>query len=217
LQKRSLRLPCLDLRDRYGLVLLYVCADTEQSQTVSALHDALAVRADLLAIALNMLSAGISIPWISAQRIQQHVASACDAPWTRPTEALTSLILPALRDVLDSSHRIVVGPPNAKKTCLVGALFVPVVIDFFREFDKHDFLTQRCLLDIMMVTFFKHDVRTVELAALSALQSLAEFAAGNQSVENRLLAIQVVQTALSRMETHCLSRAVPYVGNEYRM
>lgn len=62
-----------------------------------------------------------------------------------------------------------------------------------------------------MVTFFKQDVRPVELAAVSALQGLAEFAAADGSVENRLLAIQILQTAVSRVGTEGLSRAVPLV------
>lgn len=156
-----------------------------------------------------MLSYGISIPWISAQRFQQHVASACALPWADPSYSLVTLVLPALRSVLDSPKRLVIGAPNSKKTTLVGALFVPVVIHFFRELEKHDFLTQRCLLDILMVTFFKQDVRAAELAAVNALQSLAEFAAVDGINENRLLAIQILQTAMSRMEKDTLSRAVP--------
>jgi len=164
-----------------------------------------------LAIGLDKLSSSIPIPWISAQRFQQHVASAGALPWTVPSGRFTSLVLPALRGVLDSPNRLVVGATNSKKTILVGSLFVAVVIDFHRELDKHDFLTQRCILDILMVTFFKQDVRPVELAAVSALQGLAEFAAADGSVENRLLAIQILQTAVSRVGTEGLSRAVPLV------
>lgn len=178
-----------------------------QSQTLSALQDAQAVRASVLALGLDMVTTGVSIPWTLAQRFQQHVASACALPWTPPIDSLTTMVLPALRDVLDSPQRLTIS--TSKKTILVGSLFVPVIVDFSRELEKHDFLTQRCLLDIFMVFFFKHDTRPVELAARAALQALAEFAANDASVENRLLAIQILQIAVSRMERESLSRAVP--------
>lgn len=156
-----------------------------------------------------MLSTGISIPWLNAQRFQQYVASACALPWTFSSETITTLLLPALRNVLDCSNHLVIGPPQSKKTALVGSIFVPVIIDFARELDRHDFLTQRCLLDIFMVTFFKQDVRSVELSAISAMRNIADFAAARGSVENRLLAIQIIQTAVSRLSKEMVTRAVP--------
>lgn len=107
-----------------------------------------------------MLSTGTSITWIEAQRFQQHVASVCSLPWAESSDKLIDLFLPALRDVLDSTVRIPIGAQPGdtratKKTTLIGALFVPVVIDLGSELYRLDFLAQRCLLDILMVTFFK--------------------------------------------------------------
>lgn len=120
------------------------------------------------------------------------------------------MVLPALRSVMDSPSRLTIGgSSDTKKTAMVGAVFVPVVIEFARELDKHDFMTQRCVLDILLATFFKHDVRSVELAALSAMQNLADFAGKDGSAENRLLAVRVLQTALVRIGPEILTRAVP--------
>ena len=167
------------------------------------------VRSSLVALALDMLASGIEISWAMAQRIQQHVAAACALPWPVPSEAIVALILPALRQVLDSSQRLSTG--NSKKSVLVGALFVPVVINFGNELRKHDYLTQRCLLDILMVTFYKQDVKVVELAELGTLQTVADFVALSGSTENRLLAIQILQTAISRIDTHSFLRVSPSI------
>ena len=86
---------------------------------------------------------------------------------------------------------------------------MPVATDLAHDLGKHDFLSEKCILDILMVIFFKQDVLPVELAALSALQSLAEFAHVKGSAENRLLAIQVLQMTVSRLGKDSMSRAVP--------
>lgn len=167
------------------------------------------VRSSLVALALDMLATGIDLPWSMAQRIQQHVAAACALPWPVSNEGIVSLVLPALRQVLDSSQRLTTG--QGKKSILVGALFVPVVIDFGNELRKHDYLTQRCLLDILMVTIYKQDVKVVELSALGTLQTVADFVALPGSTENRLLAIQILQTAVSRIDTHSFLRVSPSI------
>jgi hypothetical protein len=168
------------------------------------------VRSSLVALALDMLATGIDVSWTMAQRIQQHVAAACALPWPIPNEGIVSLVLPALRQVLDSAHRLSTGTAT-KKTVLVGSLFVPVVINFGNELRKHDYLTQRCLLDILMVTIYKQDVKVVELAALGTLQTIADFVALPGSTENRLLAIQILQTAISRIDTRSFLRVSPSI------
>jgi hypothetical protein len=190
---------------RGGLRLIF-----SQSQPVSAMVDTQMVRSCLVAIALDMLSTGIEISWPMAQRLQQHVAAACALPWPVPNEGIVNLVLPALRQVLDSSQRISTSG-QGKKSVLVGALFVPVVIDFGNELRKHDFLTQRCLLDILMVTLYKQDVKVVELAALGTLQTIADYVALPGSTENRLLAIQILQTAVSRIDIHSFLRVSPSI------
>ncbi|WWD18729.1 hypothetical protein CI109_103183 [Kwoniella shandongensis] len=189
------------------------------SQTISALFDAEMVRAILLSLGLEMLSNSVPIKWNTAQRFQQHVASFCAFPWSDPIERITSIILPSLRSALDSSARVIITghhtlESKTKKTALVGSLFVPVIIDFGNELGKYDYLTQRLILDILMVTFFKQNVRPVELAALSALQTLAEFVHTCECAENRLLALQVLQTAIVRVERESVIRAVPSVFGE---
>jgi hypothetical protein len=183
---------------------------TRQSQPVSALVDTQMTRSSLVALALDMLASGIEIPWSTAQRLQQHVAAACALPWPIPNEGIVNLVLPALRQVLDSPVRLSAGS-HGKKSVLVGSLFVPVVIDFANELRKHDYLTQKCVLDILMITFYKQDVKVVELAALGTLQTVADFVALPGSSENRLLAIQILQTAISRIETHSFLRVSPTI------
>jgi len=168
------------------------------------------VRSCLVSLALDMLATGIDVSWPMAQRIQQHVAAACALPWPIPNEGIVSLVLPALRQVLDSAHRLSTGTAS-KKTVLVGSLFVPVVINFGNELRKHDYLTQRCLLDILMVTIYKQDVKVVELAALGTLQTVADFVALPGSTENRLLAIQILQTAITRIDTRSFLRVSPSI------
>nr|XP_019045323.1 hypothetical protein I302_05712 [Kwoniella bestiolae CBS 10118]OCF24253.1 hypothetical protein I302_05712 [Kwoniella bestiolae CBS 10118] len=185
------------------------------SQTVTALMDSQSVRCSLLSLGLDMLSSGVPVSWMTAQRFQQHVASCLSLPWTNPIEGITSLVLPSVRSALDSSARITISgqtfESKAKKSALVGALFVPTIIDLGGELGKFEYLTQRTLLDILMVTFFKQNTRTVELAALSALQTLAQFVATTECAENRLLALQILQTAPVRMDRESVIRAVPSV------
>ncbi|ORY30604.1 hypothetical protein BCR39DRAFT_529130 [Naematelia encephala] len=183
------------------------------SQTLSALVDVQLVRANLIAIGLEILASGLQIGWAQAQRFQQHTASACAPPLTPPFEGIVNVVFPSLRQVLDSSTRLSVAITQSsatrKSTMLVGSLFVPVVIDLSRELDKHDLLTQRHLLDIFMVTFYKQTVEPVELSALSTLQAIAEYVAGSECSENRLLGLQVIQTGMSRMEKASLARVIP--------
>jgi hypothetical protein len=176
--------------------------------TGSDLSDTHMLRANLVTMGLDMLASGISIPWDAAQRFQQHVAATCALPWQLPNQGITNLVLPSLRNVLDSAHRI---STRGQKSILVGSLFIPVVIDFGNELRKHDFLIQRYLLDILMITFFKHEVRIVELAAIGTLQTIADFVALPGSTENRLLALQILQTALSRLDAHSLLRVSPSI------
>lgn len=166
------------------------------------------VRANLIALGLEMLASGIEISWTTAQRFQQHVASACALPWSIPSEGVVHLILPALRAALDSPHHLSPGG-QSRKMVIVGALFVPVVIDFGNELRKHDYMTQRCLLDIIHVTIYKQELRTVELAVLGALQTIADYAAAPSSTENRLLALRILQTALSRIAATNMLRVTP--------
>ncbi|WVR06582.1 hypothetical protein IAU60_003614 [Kwoniella sp. DSM 27419] len=182
-------------------------------QTTSALLDAQAVRSALIALGLDLLAAGVPISWTVAQRFQQHVASSLSTPWAAPVESLTAMVLPALRAALDSSSRITISGQSfeskTKRTTLVGALFVPVIMDLAGELAKRDFLTQKVLLDALMVTFFKQNVRPVELAALSTLQTLALFVVNEPCAENRLLALQILQTALVKMDRDNIARTIP--------
>lgn len=132
-------------------------ADSDNS--MKALRDARVTRASLLSLGLNMLSAGVACDWMSLQRFQQHLAAACALPWPADSETITGIILPALKQNLDATARI---PINANqttarqpKTILIGSLFVPVVTEFATELKKYDFLTQRYILDILLVVFFK--------------------------------------------------------------
>jgi hypothetical protein len=168
------------------------------------------VRANLLALGLNMLANGIPIPWNTAQRFQQHVASACAIPWSAPSEGIVNLILPALRQVLDSSHHLTSGG-QSKRSILVGSLFVPVVVDFGNELRKHDFFTQRCLLDLLHVTLYKQETKTVELAIFGTLQTIADYVLAPVSNENRLLALRVIQTAMARIDHKSLVRVSPQI------
>lgn len=195
---------------------------------MSALLDAQQVRANLVAIGLDMLATGIDIHWAAAQRFQGHVAQTLTSLASYPGEPVSTLVLPALRAALDSPHRISVGAQavdsRSKKTALVGALVVPVIIDLASDLYVYNFSTQRALLDIMYATFFKQSTRTVELGALGALQSLAEYVertgkaafgrAGPEeeregSGENRLLAIGILQLAITRVDKDSLVRAIP--------
>ncbi|KAL7420508.1 hypothetical protein Q5752_004458 [Cryptotrichosporon argae] len=210
--------------------------NAESHAARDALHDAEAVRANGLALGLEMLAAGIEIQWSILHQFQQHVASACATPWPRgPAHAPSNrpasfaagtaslgpltVILPALRQVLDSPTRVAVGITGnaigdisggkSKKTALVGSLFVPVVVDFAAELPGRDYVTQRTILDVMLVLFFKQNVQPVELSALSTLQLLAAHATDDACGENRLLAIHVLSTALRRMPRDSAVRALP--------
>ena len=160
-----------------------------------------------------MLATGIETTWDTAQRFQQHVARACELPWVQADDAVVGLILPALRSVLDSSHSLKLGNQSvnakSKDSTLIGTMFVPIVIDMGSQIEQHDTLAQRVLLDLIMVIFFKQSTRNVELAALGAMQTLADFVETADCVESRLLAIQILQTAMTRVERDSLARVVP--------
>lgn len=187
-----------------------------QSQTDSGLVDSQNVAYSLISLGLEMLAAGVSITWITAQRFQQRVAAACALPWFNPP-VFTAVVLPGLRSVLDSPIRIMIAgetfESKVKKTVLVGSLFVPVVIDFAQELKKYDAAVQRILLDILMVTFFKQDVTRVELSTYSAVQKIADFVLTDECSENRLLALQVLQIAVAKVERDKIIRAVPPAFN----
>jgi hypothetical protein len=122
-----------------------------------------------------MLGSGSNIPWITAQRFQQHVASVCALPWGKPIHGIVHLVLPSLRTVLDSTARLPIGPTaetgKEKTTILVGSLFVPIAIDFGNELANHDFHTQRCLLDILMILFYKVSQIMVRCSCLSKISN----------------------------------------------
>jgi hypothetical protein len=141
---------------------------SEQVQTIEALHaadtvhaltavaDALTIRAATLSLGLNMLASGVPCEWAVLQRFQQFAAAACDLPWLSPCDAITSIMLPALKNILDSPRRIATTQEaDEKKTALVGSLFVPVVIKFASVLHEWDFVVQRHILDILLVVFFK--------------------------------------------------------------
>jgi len=161
-----------------------------------------------------MMATGVEIPWSSAQRIQAHVSQSLSLPLRNISfDPVCTLVLPMLRSVLDSPKHLTIGSQSVesrtKKTALVGALFVPLVIELARDLGKYDFSTQRTVLDIMYTTFFKQSTRNVELSALGALQSIADFVSQDGSVENRLLGLGILQTAMGRVERDSLVRAVP--------
>ena len=181
-----------------------------------------------------MISTGIETGWETLHRFQQHVINVCSPPWPEDAASITSLVLPAVRDVLDSPQHINLNTQSnthssshshsrpqphtqtsfydsktAKKSTLIGAMFVPAIIDLGRDLDKQNYTTQRIILDLLMIVFFKQTTKTGDLAAIGALHSLAEFVASGDCVENRLLAIQILQTAVGRMEMDSLARVTP--------
>lgn len=185
---------------------------TEQNR--SARHDALLVRAHLLAIGLDILACGLPISWDIAQRFQQHVAAACALPWPKTHEPVTAVILPQLRAVLDACQHLsnINGPDTkSKRRVLVGTLYVPVMMDFAMELGKRDIIVDKLILDIFMVTVFKHDLGRVELPALAALRLLADFVGTTESSELALLALQILRTAMENMSRESFNRAAPGV------
>ncbi|BEJ14085.1 hypothetical protein CspHIS471_0312590 [Cutaneotrichosporon sp. HIS471] len=184
----------------------------EQVQTIEALHaadtvhaltavaDALTIRAATLSLGLNMLAAGVPCEWAVLQRFQQFAAAACDLPWLTPCDAITSIMLPALKNILDSSRHIsTTHDGEGKRTALVGSLFVPVVIKFATVLQEWDFVVERHILDILLVVFFKHNVQAVQLQAADALRATAHYVSNATNAQNGILAIQVLRTAQERM------------------
>lgn len=130
-----------------------------QSQNVFALLDSQFVRYHLVALGLDMLASGIDIPYAASQRLQQHVAALCELPWQQPDEGMVDIVLPALRDLLDSPAQITTSSSmdtgSRKKMVLVGSLVLPAVIDFGSVLADQSVLAQRCLLDILLIVFYK--------------------------------------------------------------
>lgn len=99
---------------------------------------------------------------------------------------------------------------KVRKTITVGSLFVPIVVEFANGLEMEEVLVQRYVLDILLVVYYKHNVQPVELQALGTLQTLATFAANRlQSIENRLLAVQILNTAENHMTKDRFSRVLP--------
>lgn len=197
--------------------------NVDSQQALDALSDARANRASILALGLNMLAAGVDCDWMILQRFQRHVSAAATLPWPDPSNTITDILLPALKTMLDSTARVVIKeggnrekersessiPVQGQRSTLVGSLFVPVVINYANVLLKHNFVIQRHILDILMVVFFKHHVEPLELAALSTLQVLAQYAADEKCAENRVLALQILQIAQSHMGKDRFTRVLP--------
>ncbi|GMK53787.1 hypothetical protein CspeluHIS016_0103730 [Cutaneotrichosporon spelunceum] len=194
----------------------------EQVQTIEALHaadtvhaltavaDALTIRAATLSLGLNMLAAGVPCEWAVLQRFQQFAAAACDLPWLTPCDSITSIMLPALKNILDSPRHISTTQiEDGKRMALVGSLFVPVVIKFASVLHEWDFVVERHILDILLVVFFKHNVQAVQLQAIDALRATADYVSNVTNAQNGVLAIQVLRTAQERMSKSKFSHAVP--------
>lgn len=159
-----------------------------------------------------MLAAGVACEWALLQEFQLCVAATCALPWQSPRETITGLLLPGLKNVLDSTARISVnnGDDKERKSIIVGSLFVPIVVEFANSLVQEEVLVQRYILDILLVVYYKHNVQQVELQALNTLQTLAVFAADRlQSIENRLLAVQILNTAENHMTKDKFSRVLP--------
>jgi hypothetical protein len=141
----------------------YSCGQklTVKSQNLFALLDSQRIRCHLVALGLDMLAAGTGISYVTAQRFQQHVAAVCALPWQEPSETFVDIVLPAILTVLDSPSQINFSPVSEsgtsgkKRMALVGSLVVPAVIDFGGVLAGRSVLAQRCLLDILLVIFYK--------------------------------------------------------------
>ncbi|WVQ73477.1 hypothetical protein IAR50_003049 [Cryptococcus sp. DSM 104548] len=187
-----------------------------QSSADTGLTDSEDVTYALAALGLEMLASGVVVSWVTAQRFQQRVVALVSTSSAR-LSAFTSTMLPALRAVLDSPAKILITghtfETKTRNTASVGSLFVPMVLDFVDDLDTYDHLSQRLLLDILMVVFFKQNVNRVELAALTCVQQVADFVSINGCSENRLLAIQILQTAVEKVDRDKIIRAVPPIFN----
>lgn len=185
----------------------------KSTQSTSALKDAQVLRAELLGLSLDMIAAGIDIPWSSIQRIQQHVSEACEPSWTVDSPSTVMTLLAALRRVLDSPKRLSVRNPNSSSDvnsyALVGALFVTVAIGFSRELPTFGYTEKRLVLDIIFAIFFKHSTAPIDLAALAAIQDIADFVATETNVDLRLLGLEIIQVASDRMIKDSITRAIP--------
>ncbi|WVO14301.1 hypothetical protein L204_101933 [Cryptococcus depauperatus] len=183
-----------------------------QSDTVGGLADVQNVTYSLISFGLEMLASGVTISWMAAQRFARHVKAACSSPWLHST-MFTAAMLPALRSVLDSSARILISSDThetkTKKSALVGNLFTGMVIEFGDEIEKYDFISQRTLLDIMMIVFFKQNVVPIQRLARNILFKIADLVSMANCSQNRLLALQVLQVAIIRVEREAISRAIP--------
>ncbi|ODN74054.1 hypothetical protein L202_07524 [Cryptococcus amylolentus CBS 6039] len=187
-----------------------------KSSVETGLTDSQDVTYALAALGLEMLASGVAVSWVTAQRFQQRVVALASASSASPS-AFTSTMLPALRAVLDSPAKILITghtfETKTRNTASVGSLFVPVAIDLVDDLNAYDHFTQRLLLDVLMVVFFKQNVNRVELAALTCVQQVADFVSLNDCSENRLLGIQILQTAVEKVDRDKIIRAVPPIFN----
>ena len=118
--------------------------------------------------------------------------------------------LTALTFALDSSTRISYSMDlaPAEQSVLVGAPYLPVALTLIRDIEKAlDHQTQRHLLSLAMVVFSKHSFTGMELAALGALQSVAEYSSFPS--DSRLLALQVLQVAYTTLGSSLIARVSP--------
>lgn len=211
------------MAEQLATIQQFETADTVQA--LAALSDAWSIRASTLALGLYMLASGVPCEWKVIQRFQQHVAAACAQPWPIPADAITGILLPALKQVLDSAERVTIrmsgeDDKKSKKTALVGSQFVSVVISFAAELSKWDFMVQRYILDILMAVFFKvgvmlavanqqHNVQPVERSALETLETLALYTLESTNAQNAIMGLQVLRTAQSHMAADRFSRVLP--------
>ncbi|EIW67516.1 hypothetical protein TREMEDRAFT_64098 [Tremella mesenterica DSM 1558] len=191
-------------------LLSEVVANTQQLPSLS-LIDAHLVRTSLLALGLDMLAHEIPIDYPTSQKFQQHVASACSLPWPEFDKGITQLLFPSLRGLLDSPVKMQVGGgmSKVKKMGLAGGVFVPIVLALAGQLGHVGFVEQRCLLDMLLVTFFKHNFRPVELLARKALTTLGEYLTFATCSENRLLAIRTIQVALTNFDRPSITSTAP--------
>lgn len=109
---------------------------------------------------------------------------------------------------------------------LVGSLFVPAVIEFGVILRDESVLSQSCILDILLITFYKvsqilpiiytrantdhqQNIVPVLQPALKTLLDVALFIEREGSADNRISGLAVVQTALDRMKREDLVGVIP--------
>ena len=135
-----------------------------------------------------MLSSGLPVNYMLAQRLQQHIASSCALPWpvAGSQGTMLSVVLPSLRRLLDSaaplperaaSHHVLshignvdqaVRREDAKTRRLIGSLAMPVVMPFAGMLEDDAFDGKHRVLDVLLVAFHKVGAR---LASRSQAES----------------------------------------------